>query len=161
MIFFVPSEKGGLFCKMTATEKHKENINLYLQLGGLDRLAKLHALPNLQNRARIVYLLEELKKSPKPHAPNLNQEPSPQPQRGLNDSEKRIDELENENEELQEENENLKYENEDLQDENEQLREEKEKLISRPKILGLIAEYPIELHESYRTAYENWIAVCS
>lgn len=33
--------------------------------------------------------------------------------------------------------------------------------LSKPKGLGLIAQYPVELHESYQLAYQSWISVCS
>lgn len=38
---------------------------------------------------------------------------------------------------------------------------EPEPISSKPKGLGLIAQYPVELHKSYQLAYQNWVSVCS
>lgn len=32
---------------------------------------------------------------------------------------------------------------------------------SKPKFLGLIAQYPVELHPTYQNAYQIWVNVCS
>lgn len=46
-----------------ANNKHADNLQSYLSFGGNPRIAKLYASPTLANRAKIVYLLSEIRNS--------------------------------------------------------------------------------------------------
>ena len=66
---------------------HTENLSEYLELGGDEKRIRHHVAPSLQNRAHVLHLLKELRKTsvniiiPKPAIQNLNPEPrSPKPE---------------------------------------------------------------------------------
>lgn len=114
-------------------EKHEKNIQLYLENGGDPKLAARHKIPNLENRAKMAYLVSQLdirdsqtalptKQTALPIKRADNQQPSTNNQAPTTDNQQPTP--------------------------------------SNPKGLGLIAQYPVELHSAYKDAYSSWISVC-
>ena len=100
-------------------ETHKKNIELFLASGGDPKLAKRYENPNLENRAKISYLISKL---------NINnQESVISITTDIVEVEKKAPDPEPE----------------------------------KPQFLGLISQYPIELHSSYNEAYSSWLNICS
>lgn len=100
-------------------EKHTQNLSLYLSCGGDAKLASRYKSPTLANRAKITYLLSQLK---------------------VADSSIPI------------------------QDQKETILENSETELSKPakpNFLGLITQYPPELHPSYHEAFSSWLNLCS
>ena len=48
---------------MSGEEKHKQNLEIYLNNGGSEKLAKSLKLPTLENRAKILYLIKDFQKN--------------------------------------------------------------------------------------------------
>lgn len=103
---------------MIGEEKHKQNLEIYLNNGGSEKLAKSLKFPTLENRAKILYLIKDFPK-----------------------------------------NSNFIVSHNDIKKE---MLQPKEKMLQpeKPKFLGLIAQYPVELHKTYQNAYRLWIESC-
>lgn len=107
-------------------EKHTQNIETYLASGGDSKLAVRYKAPNLENRAKIAYLLSQLPNNVIPNSPKtLENSPEKKPEEKL--SRIKSPEL---------------YKKE------------------RPKIIGLITQYPPELHKTYQEVDSLWFEFC-
>ncbi|MDR2205767.1 MAG: hypothetical protein LBE36_06405 [Flavobacteriaceae bacterium] len=106
---------------MTAEEKHKQNIELYLKNGGSERISKQYEVPSLANRAKISFLISNLK-------PKISSPLSPE---GGKDGKTETPIIRN------------------FPPSGDRGR------------LGLIANYPVELHSSYNEAISLWLNLCS
>ena len=104
-------------------ENHAKNIELYLSLGGDPKIASKHKSANLQNRAKISYLLSKI---PKSEIKAAEEKPVIVKQSEIVNT------------------------------------AEPEKVESnKPKFLGLITQYPVELHQAYNDAFAYWLQICS
>lgn len=109
---------------MSGEEKHKQNLEIYLNNGGSEKLAKSLKFPTLENRAKILYLIKDFQKNLDCFVPR-------------NDEKK-----------------------ETAKTEAKTVQVAKEVQPEKPKFLGLIAQYPVELHKTYQNAYRLWIESC-
>ncbi len=93
-------------------EKHTQNLSLYLSSGGDSKLAVRYKSPTLANRAKITYLLSQLKVADNVDSstPVDKKETLPEP--------------------------------------------------AKPKFLGLITQYPVDLHPTYHEAFGSWLNLC-
>lgn len=117
-------------------EKHQQNIELYLSSGGDPKLAARYKIPNLDNRAKISYLLSQMNISyeKKENIPGQNSDINGQ----------KVDKLD-------------KKSDVPGSDVGDIIKTESEK----PKFLGLITQYPVELHSTYHDAFAIWLKLCS
>lgn len=106
---------------MNGEEKHRQNIQIYLQNGGSQKIADRHKTATLQNRAQIAYLVKDLPKQE--FVQNIAQTTLPEKQTAPP--------------------------------------EEQTAQPSKPKGLGIIAQYPTDLHPVYQEAVQLWISACS
>lgn len=104
---------------------HEENLQLFLQLGGSEKVYRLYVSPTLANRAKIQAKVKELQRK------NLKTEVSEIP---IAKPTKLITEA-----------------------------SEPQTVESTPShaLLGVISEYPVELHAAYLKAFECWLNACS
>jgi len=113
-------------------EEHKKNIELYLSSGGDIKLAKRYSAATLANRAKIAYELSQMKIAE--NFPKTFQEIS----------NSKIEVPEKTRQSVDTVGHTLK-------------RPEP----SKPKFLGLITHYPVDLHPTYNEAFSIWLQLCS
>lgn len=104
-------------------EKHTINLEIYLASGGDPKLAIRFKAPNLENRAKIAYLISQLPKIVTPGT----------------------------------------YENSPVIPSDEKIPKPKTSEIlkrQRPKFIGVIAQYPQELHKTYQEVDSLWFEFC-
>ncbi len=112
-------------------EKHQQNIELYLSSGGDPKLALRYKTPTLDNRAKITYLLSQIDSSVEKKENSLKL--------NIGSFGQKVDIL--------------------------------KKIVpspvlgkiepTKPKFLGLITQYPVELHSTYNDAFSSWLYLCS
>lgn len=107
-------------------EKHQQNIELFLSSGGDPKLAARYKSPTLDNRAKLSYLLSQMKISY-------------EKKQSLDIDRQKIDKA-------------FKKETAQVPDPIEP---------EKPKFLGLITQYPVELHSTYHDAFAIWLKLCS
>ena len=106
---------------------HAENIAEYIALGGDARKVKLPEKESLPNRAKVLQMLTQMRKT----APKiLPQKSSPKVEQAT---------------EKQAEDPTTPAQTPP----------------SKPTFLGLISDYPVQLHEAYTTAFSSWLEICS
>lgn len=110
-------------------EKHQQNLELYLSSGGDPKLAARYKTPTLDNRAKLSYLLSQMKIS--------NEKKESIPGQSLDMHGQNVD------------------------------KSKKVATVPDPvepeklKFLGLITQYPVELHSTYHDAFAIWLQLCS
>lgn len=117
-------------------EKHQQNIELYLSSGGDPKLAARYKSATLDNRAKLSYLLSQM---------NISYEKKENiPGQSLDIDRQKVDKPQKST---------------DVSDINvgDITKNEPEK----PKFLGLITQYPVELHSTYHDAFTIWLKLCS
>ena len=113
-------------------EQHRQNIDTYLSKGGDPQLAKRYAAATLANRAKIAYFLTQMKVP----------ENLPKTFQDISTVEKKLSEKPR------------------------QLQDKVGKVLDRPKptkpkFIGMITQYPVELHQTYNDAFSIWLQLCS
>lgn len=117
-------------------EKHQQNIELYLSSGGDPKLAARYKTPTLDNRAKLSYLVSQMKityekkESIPVQSLDIDGQKVDKPQKGIDVSDINVGDIP---------------------------KNEPEK----PKFLGLITQYPVELHSTYHDAFAIWLKLCS
>lgn len=112
-------------------EKHQQNIELYLSSGGDPKLAARYKSATLDNRAKLSYLLSQM---------NISYEKKENiPGQSLDIDRQKVDKPQKK------------------EDPPVQVPVEPDK----PKFLGLITQYPVELHSTYHDAFALWLKLCS
>lgn len=112
-------------------EKHQQNIELYLSSGGDPKLAASYKSATLDKRAKLSYLLSQM---------NISYEKKENtPGQSLDIDGHKVDKL--------------------------QIKEAPPVQVpvepDKPKFLGLITQYPVELHSTYHDAFGIWLKLCS
>ena len=117
-------------------EKHQQNIELYLSSGGDPKLAARYKTPTLDNRSKLSYLLSQMK--------ICYEKKENIPGQSLDIDRQKVDKPQKST---------------DVSDINvgDITKNEPEK----PKFLGLITQYPVELHSTYHDAFAIWLKLCS
>lgn len=112
-------------------EKHQQNIELYLSSGGDPKLAARYKSATLDNRAKLSYLLSQM---------NISYEKKENiPGQSMDIDGQKVDKPQ-------------KKVDPPVQDPVEP---------EKPKFLGLITQYPVELHSTYHDAFALWLKLCS
>ncbi len=102
-------------------EKHQQNLELYISSGGDPKLAARYKTPTLDNRAKLSYLVSQMKMT------YGKKESIPEQSLDIDGQKVDIPKIEPE----------------------------------KPKFLGLITQYPVELHSTYHDAFAIWLKLCS
>ena len=113
-------------------EQHRQNLDTYLSNGGDPRVAKRYAAATLENRAKIAYFLSQMKVPE--NFPKTFQE--------ISTTEKKVSEKPRQ-----------------LPDTVGQILDRPKP--TKPKFIGLITQYPVELHQTYNDAFSIWLQLCS
>lgn len=116
-------------------KSHEENIAEFFALGGSEKSIKDYRAATLQNRAKVLHLVKELRRKHNGHE-------NPQPDKTGQDQ--TLTDIAGQ--------EKPSADNRQPTTEN-----------STPshKLLGFISEYPAELHQNYKTAFSLWLDACS
>ncbi|ANF51742.1 hypothetical protein A0O34_15055 [Chryseobacterium glaciei] len=112
-------------------EKHQQNIELYLSSGGDPKLAARYKSPTLDNRSKLSYLLSQMNISYEKKE-NIHGQTLDIDRQKVDKPQKKVD---------------LPVPDPVEPD--------------KPKFLGLITQYPVELHSTYHDAFAIWLKLCS
>jgi hypothetical protein len=117
-------------------QTHEKNIEQYLKFGGDKKIAFKYSAPTLENRAKIKYLLFL---SNKQEAEGFMQEAGSEKPEVKNVVSLIV-----------------------RQAHYDKVEDQKPKTeIEKPKFLGFISQYPVELHGTYNDAFSFWLKLCS